>query len=103
MSQEFAETFLASVLENIGGYLLEQGMKEGGAFGFESRCSGGLITFSVKDENGAVVVQVAGEDADEVGAQLALACLHRMSIDQLRALHKQPVRKPLVLCKKSCT
>jgi len=100
MNQEFAETFLASVLENIGGYLLELGMKEGGAIQFESSCSGGLLNFSVKDEKGAVIVQVAGEDADEVGAQLALACLHKISIDQLRALHKQPIRKPLVLCKK---
>jgi len=99
MSQEFAEAYWTSVVENVGGYLLELGLQDDGAVSFASCFSGGLIHFRVIDSKGAVAMQVCGKDPDEVGAQVALACLHRISIDRLRALHKQTVRKPLELCK----
>jgi hypothetical protein len=40
-----------------------------------------------------VLFQVVGKDPDEVGVQLVLACLHRISIDDLRALHKQALKR----------
>ena len=55
---------------------------------------GETIRIRVRKASGDVAMSVIGEGYDEVGAQLVLACLQKISIDQLRELHLKPLRTP---------
>ncbi|WP_460595874.1 hypothetical protein [Geomonas sp. Red276] len=59
--------------------------------------SGELIHLRVKDSQGQVVYQVCGQDCDDLGRQLALTAIQKMSTDQLKILHKTPLKKVLGL------
>ena len=55
---------------------------------------GETIRIRVRKASGDVAMSVIGEGYDEVGAQLVLACLQKISINHLRELHLEPLRTP---------
>jgi hypothetical protein len=98
MSQEFAERVWESTMENVGLYLLGLSIGDGCENSIQTCHSQDLLHLRIKDTSGEVAVQVCGKDLDEVASQVVLGCLQRISIQQLRDLHKKPLKKPLELC-----
>lgn len=72
---------------------------EAGTGGEDGMCidangRGEKMRIRIRKATGEVVLSVAGEGYDDVGAQLVLACLQKISINQLRELHLKPLRTP---------
>ena len=95
MSQVEFEQLMGSVMENMALHILTIGMNDCEAKGFETCRSGGLLHLRVKDSEGQVVFQVTGKDTNELGDQLVLACLQKISSDNLRAFHRRPLQRVL--------
>ena len=57
--------------------------------------SGDTLHVRVKVVGGDVVYQVSGQDTTELGDQLALACFHDLTVERLRELHCEPLKKLL--------
>jgi hypothetical protein len=99
MSQLLAEQIWISALEHVGVYLLNIAIGDGAENRMQTCQSQGLLHLRIKDGDGEVALQVCGKDLDEVASQLVLASLKKISIQQLRALHKRSLKKPVQLVK----
>jgi hypothetical protein len=93
MSQEVFNNLMESVLKNVAMTILSLGTGEEGPKAFQGRRSGNLHYLRLQDSQGQTRLQVCGENIDELGKELVLACLQKVSIDQLRAYHKQPLKQ----------
>jgi len=82
---------LTEVLETMGRYLLALGVGDNEETTIEARVCGQVMRVRVIDSEGEVALSVVGADSEEVGAQLALACLQNLSIEHLGALHMEPL------------
>lgn len=62
---------------------------------------GGAARVRVLESTGEVMMTVYGTGYYEVGEQLVLSCLKRISVQRLSELHKTPLKKaaPLTLAK----
>jgi len=96
MSQEemFAK-LMGTVMQQMALQLLELSTDDDGPKHFLTRDTGDLMHLRVKSDQGAVLYQVSGEDTDALAWQLLLACLHNISIEKLKALHKRPLKRAL--------
>ena len=99
MSQEFFEEFITDVFKNMSLHLLEMGTADVGEKSFQTCRSNGLLHLRVKNTKDEVCLQVSGKEISEVANQLVLSCLRGVSIEQLRALHKRPLKRALQLQK----
>lgn len=59
---------------------------------FEAVMLGDDVHMKVRLDSGEVPLDVVGRDYNELGDQLVLACLHKVSIDRLGALHHRPMQ-----------
>jgi hypothetical protein len=86
----------SALFHYLGLYLLR--LKVGDQdFKIQECVSGETLHVRVKTACGDVVYQVSGQDPVELGDQLALACFHDLTVERLRELHYEPLRKPLHL------
>src|SRR5690349_13199130 len=99
MSQELFEELMRSVMQGMTLELLELATGDGGGKGFQTCRSGGLTHLRVTNTEGEVFFQVSGKDIGELAWQLVLACLHKISIEKLRTMHKRPLKRPLQMKK----
>ena len=60
---------------------------------FEAVKLGEDVHLKVRADSGEVLLNVVGEDYNELGDQLVLACLHKLSADHLGTLHHRPMQK----------
>lgn len=60
---------------------------------FEAVKLGEDVHLKVRADSGEVLLDVVGEDYNELGDQLVLACLHKLSSDHLGALHHRPMQE----------
>ena len=51
------------------------------------------VHLKVLDATGTAAISVVGKDYNELGEQLVLACLHKISVEQLGVLHLTPLQK----------
>jgi len=97
MSQEKFEEIMVAVLEDMALTLLSMGMGlplgEQCVKNFMTCNSPDMLHLRVQDGDRQTRLQVCGKSPDELGWQLVLACLQKISIDQLRAYHKQPLKR----------
>jgi len=99
MSQEMFNQLMRSVMQGMSFHLMELATGDEGPKEFQTRLSGDLSHLRIKNSQGEVLFQVSGKDTGALAWQLALACLHKISIDQLKALHKRPLRRALQVTK----
>ena len=99
MSQEMFNQLMRSVMQGMSLHLMEIATGEEGPKEFLTRRSGDLGHIRIKNERGEVLFQVSGKDTGALAWQLVLTCLHKISIDELKALHKRPLRRALQLTK----
>jgi hypothetical protein len=97
--EEFGQ-FMGAVVQGMALHLMELATGDEGSKGFLTRNSGDLRHLRVRDSQGTVLFQVSGKDTGELAWQLVLACLHKISIDQLKVLHKRPLKRPLEVAKR---
>jgi hypothetical protein len=79
-----------SAAENTGVYLLNLAIVEGAQNRMQFCQSQGLLHVRFKDSDGEVAVQVCGKNLDEVGSQLVLESLKKISIQKLRTAQNEP-------------
>lgn len=60
---------------------------------FEGMKLGDDVHLKVRTDSGEVLLDVVGEDYNELGEQLVLACLHKLSGDHLGTLHHRPMQE----------
>jgi hypothetical protein len=96
--ERFAE-FMGSVMQGVALHLMAIATGDEGPKAIESRVSGELKHLRVKDSQGTVRFQVSGKNTGELAWQLVLASLHKISIDQLKAFHKVPLKRTLAPAK----
>ena len=99
MSQEIFNQLMRSVMQGMSLHLMELATGDEGPKEFLTRHSGDLGHIRIKNGQGEVLFQVSGKDTGALAWQLVLACLHKISIDELKALHKRPLRRALQLTK----
>ena len=97
MSQETFNQLMKSVMQGMSLHLMELATGDEGPKEVMTRRSGELGHIRIKNAQGEVLFQVSGKDAGALAWQLVLACLHKISIAELKELHKQPLRRPLQL------
>jgi len=95
MSQEHFEQLMGAVMQGMTLHLLELATGDDGPKEFQTCRSGDLIHLRVKNTKGEVCLQVAGKDTGDLGGQFMLTCLRNISIEQLRDLHKLPLKRAL--------
>ena len=84
---------MAEVSDTMARYLLALGVGHNEDTDIEVNICGGVMHMRVKDLEGDVVLSVVGESSEELGAQLALACLHNISVEHLGVLHREPLKE----------
>jgi len=99
MSQEDFNQLMRSVMQGMSLHLVELATGYEGPKEFQTRRSGELGHIRIRNDQGEVLFQVSGKDTGELAWQLVLACLHKISIDELKAIHKRPLRRALGLTK----
>jgi hypothetical protein len=99
MSQETSEKFVRAIMQGMSLHLMELATGEKGSKEFLTRQSGDLGHIRVINGKGEVLFQVSGKDTGALAWQMVLACLHKISTDQLKNLHKRPLRRALQLTK----
>jgi len=57
----------------------------------EASSRGETLRVRTKTSSGEVAITAVGKGYDELGEQFALACLHHLSIERLRAFHQTPL------------
>lgn len=90
--------FMSAVFHNLGLYLLRLRLGDQD-FQIQQCISGDTLHLRIKLPGGNVPYQVSGQDPVELGDQLALACFHDLTIEGLRQLHHEQLKKPLQLQK----
>ena len=95
MSQENFEELMNEVIKGVALHLLEIGSNDPGGKSFDTCRSGELMHLRVKNSKNEVCFQVSGKETGELAHELVLACLHATSIEQLCAMHKQPLKRAL--------
>ena len=95
MSQDQFKQLMGGVMEGMALYLLELATDDVGPKEFQTCRSGDLVHLRVKNSKGEVCLQLAGKDTSELGVQFVLTSLHNISIEQLGALHKRPLKRAL--------
>lgn len=93
--QESFEQFMRAVMQGMTLNLLELATGDDGPKEFQSRPSGDLVHLRVKNDKGEVCLQISGKDTGALGGQFVLNCFHNISIEQLRTLHKRPLKRGL--------
>jgi len=99
MSQDVFNQFMKSVMQGMSMHLVELATGDEGPKQFQTRRSGDLGHLRIKNDQGEVLFQVSGNDTGALAWQVVLACLHKISIDELKILHKRPLRRVLELTK----
>jgi hypothetical protein len=99
MSQEKFAELMRMVMQGMSLHLMELATGDDGPKEFLTRRSGDLGHIRVQNGKGEVLFQISGKNTGELAWQLVLACLHKMSIDQLKVLHKRPLNRALQLTK----
>ena len=99
MSQETFNQLMRSVMQGMSLHLMELATGDEGPKEFLTRRSGDLGHIRIKNGQGEVLFQVSGKDTGALAWQVVLACLHKISIDELKALHKRPLRRALQMTK----
>jgi hypothetical protein len=100
MSQEeMFNELMRSVMQGMSLHLVQLATGDDGPKQFQTRRSGDLGHLRIKNDQGEVLFQVSGKDTDALAWQVVLACLQKISIDELKILHKRPLRRPLELTK----
>jgi len=99
MSQEMFNQMMRAVMQGMSLHLMEVATGDEGPKEFLTRRSGDLGHIRIKNGQGEVLFQVSGKDTGELAWQLVLACLHKISIDELKVFHKRPLRRALQLTK----
>lgn len=67
--------------------------------GFELYNVGDTAHLKVCNESRKVVAHVVGNNTGDIAEQLALAVFHDVTVDQLRAVHRWELNKPMRLQK----
>jgi hypothetical protein len=101
MSQEMFSQMMRTVMQGMSLHLLELATGDEGPRQFQTRRSGDLGHLRVKNGKGELLFQVSGKDTGALAWQLVLACLHKISSDELKILHKRPLRRALQLTKRN--
>ena len=99
MSQEVFNQLMKSVMQGMSLHLMALATGDEGPKEFLTRRSGDLGHLRIINGQGEVLFQVSGEDTGALAWQVVLACLHKFSIDDLKKLHKRPLRRALELTK----
>jgi len=92
--EKFAR-LMGEVMKSMSLYLLQLATDDEGPKLFETCKSGEVMHLRVKNSEGEVCLQVSGKDVYELAWQYVLHCFHNISIDELKALHKRPLRRAL--------
>lgn len=99
MSQENFNELMKAVMQGMSWQLVELATGDEGPKDVQTRQSGDLGHLRIRDGQGKVLFQVSGKNSGELAWQLVLACLHNITIDQLKALHKRPLKRALGITK----
>lgn len=83
---------MTEVLYAMAGYLVAIGLNDSGDPTFEASVSKRLIRLRVMDPEGKVRLNVVGEDSQELGQQLALACLKKLTPESLKLIQSEPLK-----------
>jgi hypothetical protein len=97
MSQETFNQLMGSIMQGMSLHLMELATGDEGPKEVQTRRSGDLSHLRIKNERGEVLFQVSGKDTGALAWQLVLTCLHKISIDELKLMHKRPLRRALQL------
>ncbi|GFO68094.1 hypothetical protein GMLC_16730 [Geomonas limicola] len=91
----YSQQFIQSLMENMAWGLIQLATDDEGNQQIMTRKADDLMYLRIINSKREVVFQVSGENIDALGSQMVLACLHKISIEKLRQLHKTPLRRPL--------
>jgi len=94
MGNDKTDDLVKTVLQGMGLALLSLGTDDSQGSDLELGRGGELIHLKVRDSKGKLAFHVSGHDSEEVGRQLGLACLHKVSVEHLDALHLRPLNQP---------
>ena len=97
MSQEIFNQLMSSVMQGMSLNLVDLATGNEGPMQFQTRRSGDLGHIRISNSRGEVLFQVSGKDTGALAWQLVLACLHKISIDELKTMHKRPLRRALAM------
>ena len=95
MSQERFNQLMRAVMQGMSLDLMKLATGDEGPKEFLTRRSGDLGHIRIKNGQGEVLFQISGADTGALAWQLVLACLHKISIDELKKLHQRPLRRAL--------
>lgn len=84
---------ISELYESAALYLLALALGNNHERDFAVRLLGQEVHLKVLDATGAAVIHVVGKDYKELGEQLVLACLHKISVEQLGVLHLTPLQE----------
>jgi hypothetical protein len=99
MAQENFAQLIRAIMQGMSLHLMELATGDEGPKEFLTRRSGDLGHIRIKNGQGEVLFQVSGENTGALAWQVVLACLHKISIDELKMMHKRPLRRALQLTK----
>jgi len=97
MSQETFNDLMGNIMQGMSLHLVELATGDAGPKEVQTRKSGDLGHIRIKNEKGEVLFQVSGKDTGALAWQLVLACLHKISIDELKVMHQRPLRRALAM------
>jgi hypothetical protein len=97
MSQETFNQLMGAVMQSMSLHLVELATGDHGPKEVMTRRSGDLGHIRIQNGKGEVLFQVSGKDTGALAWQLVLACLHKISIDELKTMHKRPLRRALAM------
>ena len=84
---------ISELYESAALYLLALALGNNDERDFSVMLLGQDVHLKVLDATGAAAISVVGKDYNELGEQLVLACLHKISVEQLGLLHLTPLQK----------
>lgn len=87
--------FFQSVLENMAWGLIRLATDDDGNKHLMTRDANGLKHLRILNSAKEIEFQVSAESIDGLGWEMVLACLHKISIEKLKKLHKTPLRRTL--------
>jgi hypothetical protein len=101
MSQESFNQLMGAIMQGMSLHLVELATGDKGPKEVQTRRSGELGHLRIKNDKGEVLFQVSGKDTGALAWQLVLTCLHKISIDELKIMHKRPLRRALQLTREN--
>jgi len=83
---------VSQVFESVAVSFLALALGDDGEKTFEAVQLGEHAHLKVRNSTGEILLKVVGKDYNELGEQLVLACLHKVTVAHLATLHLRPLQ-----------